>query len=69
MRQKSRVLHLGGGGGDFNTNFFHKMTNSNIRNNGIKSLLVNGSLSSDQGMIENCIAQFFMNFYSEQQVI
>ena len=63
-RQKSRVLHLGGGG-DFNTNFFHKITNSNIRNNGIKSLLVNGSLSSDQGMIENCIIQFFLNLYSE----
>ena len=55
--------------GDSNTRFFHKMTNSNRRNNGIESLLVNGSFSSNQGMIENCITQFFMNLYSEQQVI
>ena len=49
-----------------NTIFFlHKMANSNRCNNGIESLLVNGSLSSDQGMIENCITQFFMNLYSE----
>ena len=45
------------------------MTNSNRRNNGIESLLVNGSLSFDQGMIENCITHFFMNLYSKQQVI
>ena len=37
--------------------------------NGIESLLVNGSSSYDQGMIENCITQFFINLYSEQQVI
>ena len=50
--------------GDSNTRFFHKMVNPNRRNNGIESLLFNGSLSSDQGMIENCITQFFMNLYS-----
>ena len=44
------------------------MANSNRRNNGIKSLMVNGSLSSDQGMIADCITQFFMNLYSKQQV-
>ena len=30
--------------------------------------MVNGSLSSDQGMIADCITQFFMNLYSKQQV-
>ena len=28
-----------------------------------------GTLSSDQGMIADCITQFFMNLYSEQQVV
>ena len=67
-RQKSRVLHLREGDSNIRF-FFHKMANSNRRNNGIESLLVNGNLSSDQGMIENCITQFFMNSYSEQLVI
>ena len=66
-RQKSRVLHLREG--DSIIRFFHKMANSNKRNNAIESLLVNGSLSFDQVMIENCITQFFMNLYSEQLVI
>ena len=65
-RQKSRVLHLREG--DANTKFFHRMANSNRRNNDIESLMVNGILSSDQGMITYCITQFFMNLYSEQQV-
>ena len=65
-RQKSRVLQLREG--DSNTRFFHKMANSNRRNNGIKNLLVNGSLSSNKNLIVNCITQFFMDLYSEQQV-
>ena len=44
-RQKSRVLHLKEG--DANTRFFHRMTNSNRKINGIESLMVNGSLSSN----------------------
>ena len=44
-RQKSRVLHLKEG--DANTKFFHRMTNSNRKNNGIESLTVNGTLSSN----------------------
>ena len=55
------MLHLREG--DTNTKFFHRMANSNRRNDGIESLMVNGILSSDQGMIANCITQFFMNFY------
>ena len=30
--------------------------------------MVDGILPSDQGMIADCITQFFMNLYSEQQV-
>ena len=44
-RQKSRVSHLKEG--DANTRFFHRMANSNKKNNGIENLLVNGTLSSD----------------------
>ena len=65
-RQKSRVLHLREG--DANIRFFHRMANSNRRNNGIESLMVDGRLSSDQGMIANCITKFLMNLYSDQQV-
>ena len=66
-RQKSRMLHLREG--DASTKFFHRMANSNRRNNGIESLMVDGTLSSDQGMIADCITQFFMNLYLEQQVV
>ena len=66
-RQKSRVLHLKKG--DANTRFFHRMANSNRKNNGIESLMVNGTLSSNQGMIADCITHFFMNLYFEHQVV
>ena len=48
--------------------FFLKMANSNRRNNSIESLMLDGSLSSDQDMIADCISQFFMDLYMEQQV-
>ena len=66
-RQKSRVLHLKKG--DANTRFFHRMANSYRKNNGIESLMVNGTLSSNQGMIADCITHFFMNLYFEHQVV
>ena len=65
-RQKSRMLHLREG--DTNTKFFHRMANSHRRNNGIENLMVDGILSSDQGMIADCITQFFMKLYSKEQV-
>ena len=66
-RQKSRVLHLRDW--DANTKIFHRMANSHRRNNGIESLMVDGILSSNQGMIADCITQFFMKLYSEEQVV
>ena len=39
------------------------------KNNGIESLMVNGILSSNQGMIADCITHFFMNLYFEHQVV
>ena len=48
-----QVLHLKEG--DSNARFFHRMTNSNRRNNGIENLMVDGSLSSNQDMIADCI--------------
>jgi hypothetical protein len=45
-RQKSRVLWLKEG--DKCTKFFHRIANLNRRSNAIESLLVNGSISSDQ---------------------
>ena len=59
------MLHLKEG--DANTKFFHRMANSNRKNNGIESLMVNGTLFSDQGIIADYITHFFMNLYSEQQ--
>ena len=44
------------------------MANSHKRNNGIESLMVDGILSLDQGMIADCITQFFMKLYSKEQV-
>ena len=44
------------------------MAYSNRRNNGIETLMVNGTLSSNQDMIADCITQIFMDLYSEQQL-
>ena len=44
------------------------MANSHRRNNGIESLMVDGILSSNQGMIVDCITQLFMKLYFEEQV-
>ena len=53
--------------GDSNTRFFHRMANSNRRNNYIENLMINGALSSNQDKIADHIEQFYMNLYSEQQ--
>ena len=55
-RQKSRALFLKEG--DRNTKFFHRITNSHRRCNTIDRLMVDGEISTDQGLIEGCITQF-----------
>ena len=66
MRQKSKVLFLKEG--DSNTRFFHRMANSNRRNNCIDSLMIDGAMSTNQDRIVDHVEQFFMNLFSEQQV-
>ncbi|KAK4607051.1 hypothetical protein RGQ29_001035 [Quercus rubra] len=65
-RQKSRALFLKEG--DRNTKFFHRIANSHRRSNTIDRLMVVGELSTDQGIIEGCITQFFRQLYSEKVV-
>ena len=64
-RQKSKVLFLKEG--DSNMRFFHRMANSNRRNNCIDNLMIERALSSNQDRISDHIVQFYMNLYSEQQ--
>ena len=56
-RQKSKILFLKEG--DSNTRFFHRMANSNRRNNGIDSLMIDGALSTNQDRIVDHVEQFF----------
>jgi hypothetical protein len=49
----SRVLWLKEG--DKCTNIFHRVANLNRRNNSIELLSINGSVSSDQRVIRDCI--------------
>ena len=65
-RQKYRALFLKEG--DRNTKFFHRIANSHRRSNTIDRLMVVGELSTDQGIIEGCITQFFRQLYSEKVV-
>ena len=54
--------------GDSNTRFFHRMANSNRRNNCIENLMIDGALSSNQDRVAAHIEHFYMNLYSEQQM-
>ena len=65
-RQKSKVLFLKED--DSNTRFFHRMANSNRRNNCIENLMIDGAVTTNQDRIVDHVEQFFMNLYSEQQV-
>ena len=62
-RQKSRALWLREG--DKNTKFFHRLANSNRRQNSISTLLINGELSSEPDAIADCITQFYQNLFSD----
>ena len=63
-KQKSRALWLSEG--DKCTKFFNKMANSYGKNNSIESLLVDGTVSTDQLKIIEHNVQFYNYLYSEQ---
>jgi hypothetical protein len=46
--------------------FFHRVANSNKRNNSIETFSVNGSISSDQPAIRGRIVQLYDKLFSEQ---
>jgi hypothetical protein len=50
------------------TKFFHRVANSNTRNNSIDQLKVNGTSSSDQYEIGNHIVQFYDSLFTEAQL-
>lgn len=52
--------------GDKNTKFFHRMANSNEKNNIVDSLVVKGFISSDSTKIREHIVQFYNQLSSEQ---
>jgi hypothetical protein len=62
-RQKSRALLLREG--DKNTEFFHRVANSNKRNNAIESLSINGCLSLDANEVKAHIVQFYTQLLTE----
>jgi hypothetical protein len=63
-RQKLRALWLREG--DKCTKFFHRVANSNRRNNSIEQLVVNGTVCSDQSRIREHIVQFYDNLFTER---
>jgi hypothetical protein len=62
-RQKSRIRWLKEG--DKCTKFFHQVANSNRRNNSIDSLVVNGTATSDPGIISDHIVNFYDSLFTE----
>ena len=63
-RQKSRALWLKEG--DSNTQFFHKVANSQRRYNRVETLRSDGVLSHDPNEVKEHIVQFYRNLYSKQ---
>jgi hypothetical protein len=61
--QKSRAIWLKEG--DKNTKFFHRVANSNRRNNSIDSLNVNGPLTYNHKEIKEHIVQFYSRLFSD----
>jgi hypothetical protein len=49
--------------------FFHRMSNSNRRNNSIESLIVDGTISTDYIEINEYIVQSYNNLYTEQGAV
>lgn len=63
-RHKSRTLWMREG--DKSTRFFHRVANSNRRNNLVDSLIVDGYVSSNSKEIWEHILQFYTRLYSDQ---
>ena len=61
--QKSRILWLKKG--DRNTKFFHRMANSHLRNNFIRCLNVEGTLTLDPKEVKEGIVQYYRQLYCE----
>jgi hypothetical protein len=65
--RNQRALWLkGGGGGDSNTRFFHKVANSHRRYNHMEGLRINGILSHNPVEIKDHVVQFYQRLYSER---
>jgi hypothetical protein len=62
-RQKSRVLWLKEG--DNNMSFFHRIANSNRRNNYLSSLEVDGFIFEDKEDIKVQVEQFYQSLFQE----
>jgi hypothetical protein len=62
-RQKSRALWLKEG--DRCTKFFHKVANSNRRNNSISSLELEGAVVEDPSVISEAIVDYYSSLYKE----
>jgi hypothetical protein len=63
-RQKSRMLWFREG--EKCTKFFHRVANSNRRNNSIESLLVNGSITSYRTQIREYIVHFYNRLFTKE---
>ena len=66
LRQKSRILWLKEG--DKNSKFFYHMANSHRRFNTIGTLHVAGVPTSDQGIIQDHIVNFYKSLFTESGV-
>lgn len=64
-RQKFRFLWIKQG--DKNTNFFHKIANSNRRCNWIDKLEIDGDFTDDKNLIRNNILEFYKDLFSEKE--
>ena len=64
-RQKSRVLWLKEG--DNNTQFFHKMANSNRRRNHMGKVEVDGIVHDDAAKIRDKVVSFYEDLYQEKE--